>query len=282
MGERGRVRPGGHRRCEPGACRGWSAATQTGAPTGVLHEAAATLLDRAIPAPTGAARTAALDRYAATLAALGVTGVHDPADLAVSAALDGPELYRALAADGRLPLRVTCSVREVAARGRHRGRDAHGCGRRPIPGWLAQAVRGWRPGIAQRGPAGAIRGGRPGRPAGRWSVGDADPARGLDAAGRRTGGGAGHRRPGPRHRGRCGAVRARCAGDDATGARGRPSGRACPAGRSGRHPALRPLGHRRLGAALPPVHRRAGHRGRVGRPVAPRLPARRHSTAREP
>ena len=85
----------------------------SGAPTGVLHEAAATLLDPSIPAATVAERAAALQRYAVTLAALGVTGVHDPGDLAVSAALDAVLLYRALAEEGRLPLRVAASVREI-------------------------------------------------------------------------------------------------------------------------------------------------------------------------
>ena len=85
----------------------------SGTPTGVLHEAAATLLDPGIPAPTAAERTAALMRYAETLTALGVTGVHDSGDLAVSGDLDAVGLYRALATDGRLPLRVAASVREV-------------------------------------------------------------------------------------------------------------------------------------------------------------------------
>ncbi len=84
-----------------------------GAPTGVLHEAAAALPDAVIPALTAAERIVALQRYATTLAALGVTGVHDPGDLAVSAALDGPRLYRTMADEGRLPLRVAASVREV-------------------------------------------------------------------------------------------------------------------------------------------------------------------------
>lgn len=89
---------------------------KAGEPTGVLHEAATTLLDHAIPAPTRAARISALERYSTMLATLGVTGVHDPGDLAVSGSLDGPQLHRALATDGRLPLRVACSVREVQLR----------------------------------------------------------------------------------------------------------------------------------------------------------------------
>ncbi len=108
-----------------------------GEPTGVLHEAAATLLDHAIPAPTRDARTAALERYAASLAELGVTGVHDPGDLSVSGSLEGPELYRGLAAEGRLPLRVACSVREAQldraiAEGMRTGRGAG----RYRDGWL--------------------------------------------------------------------------------------------------------------------------------------------------
>ncbi len=85
----------------------------SGAPTGVLHEAAATLLDRVIPTLSPDARMAAIDGYAQELLRLGVTGVHDPGDLAVSAALEGPDAYRAMATAGRLPIRVTASVREV-------------------------------------------------------------------------------------------------------------------------------------------------------------------------
>jgi len=84
-----------------------------GLPTGVLHEAAATLLDAVIPTRTIADRTMDLARYAALLASLGVTGVHDPGDLAISAPLQGPRLYRSLAEQDRLPLRVAASVREV-------------------------------------------------------------------------------------------------------------------------------------------------------------------------
>ncbi len=56
---------------------------------------------------------AALVTYARSLASLGVTSVHDPGGLAPDPELHhGPRLYRALAAAGRLPLRVMAGVRE--------------------------------------------------------------------------------------------------------------------------------------------------------------------------
>ncbi len=55
----------------------------------------------------------AVGSYARTLAALGVTSVHDPGGLAPDPELrGGPTIYRAMAAAGRLPLRVIASVRE--------------------------------------------------------------------------------------------------------------------------------------------------------------------------
>jgi predicted amidohydrolase YtcJ len=84
-----------------------------GEPTGILHEAAAALVDPLLPAWDAERRAAALAAYARDLAALGVTGVHDPGELADEAGLGlGPGLVRTLARDGRLPLRVTASVRE--------------------------------------------------------------------------------------------------------------------------------------------------------------------------
>jgi predicted amidohydrolase YtcJ len=84
-----------------------------GQPSGVLHEGAAVLVDHALPAWDRERRRAALDAYAPRLAALGVTGVHDPGELQDVSDLDaGPTLYRELAREGRLPLRVTASVRE--------------------------------------------------------------------------------------------------------------------------------------------------------------------------
>jgi predicted amidohydrolase YtcJ len=86
---------------------------EAGEPTGILHEAAAALVDPLLPAWDADRRMAALEAYARDLAALGVSGVHDPGELADETSLDlGPALYRGLAAEGRLPLRVTASVRE--------------------------------------------------------------------------------------------------------------------------------------------------------------------------
>jgi len=82
-------------------------------PTGMLHEGAAILVDDAIPEPSAPLVEAALTGYAATLAALGVTGVHDPGQLVddVESSL-GPWLYRDLAERDALPLRVVASIRE--------------------------------------------------------------------------------------------------------------------------------------------------------------------------
>jgi predicted amidohydrolase YtcJ len=106
--------------------------------TGILHENAATLVDRAIPAPTAGQLEAAIVAYAPTLLALGVTGAHDPGQLVDdenSAA--GPWLYREMALAGRLPLRVVASIRErqigrAGAWGMRSGRAAG----RYRDGWL--------------------------------------------------------------------------------------------------------------------------------------------------
>lgn len=82
-----------------------------GQPTGILHEAAAALVDPLLPVWDDARRAGALAAYARTLASLGVTGVHDPGELADVTTLDvGSGLYRALAETDRLPLRVWASV----------------------------------------------------------------------------------------------------------------------------------------------------------------------------
>ncbi|MEX2546543.1 MAG: amidohydrolase [Chloroflexota bacterium] len=83
-----------------------------GAPTGILHEVASALVDSAIPSPTTEDLTAAMERVAAHLAGLGLTGCHDPGELTADSAIErGPLFYRSLAARGRLPLRVHSSVR---------------------------------------------------------------------------------------------------------------------------------------------------------------------------
>ncbi|MFN8518367.1 MAG: amidohydrolase [Chloroflexota bacterium] len=83
-----------------------------GRPTGILHEAAAALVDPLLPAWDADRLVAALATYARSLAELGVTGIHDPGELADLTTLDtGPALYRRLAEAGALPLRVWASVR---------------------------------------------------------------------------------------------------------------------------------------------------------------------------
>lgn len=84
-----------------------------GDPTGILHENAATLVDRAIPSPTADDIERAVIAYARGLAALGVTGTHDPGQLVddpESAA--GPWLYADMARRRVLPMRVVGSIRE--------------------------------------------------------------------------------------------------------------------------------------------------------------------------
>jgi predicted amidohydrolase YtcJ len=84
-----------------------------GRPTGVLYEDAAGLIDASIPAITPGDVDWAVGAYARTLAGLGVTSVHDPGHVAPDPELrGGPVHYRDMARAGRLPLRVTASVRE--------------------------------------------------------------------------------------------------------------------------------------------------------------------------
>ncbi len=86
---------------------------QHGAPTGIMVEHAAGLVDGSIPVPSAAAVEEAITSYAHDLARLGVTSVHDPGGVAPDPELrSGPTLYRALAGAGRLPLRVMACIRE--------------------------------------------------------------------------------------------------------------------------------------------------------------------------
>jgi predicted amidohydrolase YtcJ len=97
-----------------GPGRGQIRRDETGAPTGVLHESAAVLVDKAIPVPTKEELTAALGRLAQQLASLGLTGCHDPGELTADPSIDrGPLFYSSLASDSKLPLRVHSSVRAV-------------------------------------------------------------------------------------------------------------------------------------------------------------------------
>jgi predicted amidohydrolase YtcJ len=85
---------------------------EAGTPTGILHETAGGLVDDAIPDPSPAELEAGLGRVAASLAALGLAGCHDPGELGSDTQIKrGPLFYRALAAAGRLPLRVHASIR---------------------------------------------------------------------------------------------------------------------------------------------------------------------------
>lgn len=83
-----------------------------GRPNGVALEHAAGLIEPAIPAPDAERLGEAIDRFARELLRSGIVAVHDPGEVAPEPALvRGPVLYRQLAAQGRLPLRVHASVR---------------------------------------------------------------------------------------------------------------------------------------------------------------------------
>lgn len=109
-----------------------------GEPTGILHETAGALIEAAIPEPPVALIEESLTRVCAQLAALGVTGCHDPGELSGDRQVTrGPVFYRRLAEEGRLPLRVHASVRSAQlehaiALGLHSG---EGVGRYTM-GWL--------------------------------------------------------------------------------------------------------------------------------------------------
>jgi predicted amidohydrolase YtcJ len=80
--------------------------------TGILHETASSLVDVAIPDPADRDLEQAIIDQAADLAAVGVTGAHDPGELGADRQIRrGPLLYRRLAEQDRLPLRVHSSIR---------------------------------------------------------------------------------------------------------------------------------------------------------------------------
>jgi predicted amidohydrolase YtcJ len=82
--------------------------------TGILHESASSLVDVAIPDPADRDLEQAIIDQAADLAALGVTGAHDPGELRADRQIRrGPLLYRRLAEQERLPLRVHSSIRSA-------------------------------------------------------------------------------------------------------------------------------------------------------------------------
>jgi predicted amidohydrolase YtcJ len=85
----------------------------SGDPDGMLSEGAATLVDRAIPDPDAERLATDLEAFAADLARLGVVGAHDPGEIVADPRMRrGPTFYRALAAAGRLPIRVVACVRD--------------------------------------------------------------------------------------------------------------------------------------------------------------------------
>ncbi|HET7676766.1 MAG TPA: amidohydrolase family protein, partial [Candidatus Limnocylindrales bacterium] len=85
---------------------------EQGRPTGVLHEHAAKLVDRAIPGRDDEAAARALEAYARRLWAWGIVGCHDPGEASPEPDLHrGPALLGRLAAEGRLPVRVHACVR---------------------------------------------------------------------------------------------------------------------------------------------------------------------------
>ncbi len=85
---------------------------ETGQPTGILHETAGALVESAIPEPSESQVEKSLFAVAQQLAALGITGCHDPGELSADTQIiRGPLFYRRLADEGQLPLRVHASVR---------------------------------------------------------------------------------------------------------------------------------------------------------------------------
>ena len=85
---------------------------QAGRASGILHEGSAGLVDAFIPDPTRTELEAGLASVAARLAALGVTGCHDPGELDDNRVIKrGPLIYRDLAVEGRLPMRVHGCIR---------------------------------------------------------------------------------------------------------------------------------------------------------------------------
>ena len=84
-----------------------------GAPSGILHETAARLVSRELPPPSAAEIEAAIPALVRRLLAVGVTGVHDPAQLAADEDLSRAFVaYRNLDERGDLALRIHACIRE--------------------------------------------------------------------------------------------------------------------------------------------------------------------------
>lgn len=83
-----------------------------GRPTGVVHEEAVSLPQSVIPTPPRDVLIDWMHSVARRLAALGLTGCHDPGVLTPDPLMkQGPLFYREMAEEGGLPLRVHASVR---------------------------------------------------------------------------------------------------------------------------------------------------------------------------
>lgn len=86
-----------------------------GSPTGILQEAATSLVSVRIPEPAAVDYEAALPRICRELVTLGVVAVHDPGLLRPDPRLAGPHVaYAHLADTGQLPIRVYASLRAEA------------------------------------------------------------------------------------------------------------------------------------------------------------------------
>ncbi len=84
-----------------------------GAPTGVLHEAAARLVSGRVPLPTPDELVEAIPPLAREAVALGVVAVHDPGGLVPATGLGGAfAAYARLSDAGRLPVRVHACLRQ--------------------------------------------------------------------------------------------------------------------------------------------------------------------------
>ncbi len=85
---------------------------ESGHPSGILHEWGATLVDSAIDESSFDQVEQLLGQVARKLAALGLTGCHDPGELNADTTIQrGPVFYRAADERGRLPMRVHGAVR---------------------------------------------------------------------------------------------------------------------------------------------------------------------------
>jgi predicted amidohydrolase YtcJ len=107
----------------------------SGRPDGLLHEHAVGLASAAIPQASQAAIDDSIVRYARRLAATGVTGVHDPGSLSADGRLAGGfSAIKAMAEDGRLPLRVHAGIRRAQLEAAVDARLRSGQGIAPRPG----------------------------------------------------------------------------------------------------------------------------------------------------